>query len=529
MKETKTIKFYISYAKLDTIIRYLFLAIMVFQLGSTIAMNLRVNQWLDYDSSLAIRHCVEMWKQRTIFLRDFNYFSTLETDSAAFFAIPLYFLVGDMGVALSICHALLYFAFAFVLVDLFRTMGRGINSAFLTQILIFTPYTFRQLDWTNMMFFAAGQYEFRVLSMLLVLDAYENAQHEARAWKRNLVLAVSLVVNFWTALSCGNYLLLMVCLPCVIVFAAKGIKKDGFHFDIRELIVLVTVIAVNAAGWFVHNACVGQSFNNNKMLISAYSFTENLHNAVTGAFLIMGGLKYSDSISIFSKTGVIAVCKFLLMLAMFAFLLYRLVKKQGKRELTWIAILVFLVNFGALCVMNTQGGWPIFEYRYHILWIVMLFASLGEVCDIYRDMPYGRCGMVLLAVLLLLFNVDGTIGILRTPATTSTAEEILDVADEMGYESIYLLDQINEAHQIRALDMDKYCLDIYKSGDVYVADLGDFYISYGKVDDVQANLMIADAEAYEQLEEEYKAAYTYVRTLDNGLCVYRAEYSPWNF
>lgn len=52
MKETKTIKFNISYAKLDTIIRYLFLAIMVFQLGSTIAMNLRVNQWLDYDSSL---------------------------------------------------------------------------------------------------------------------------------------------------------------------------------------------------------------------------------------------------------------------------------------------------------------------------------------------------------------------------------------------------------------------------------------------------------------------------------------------
>ena len=38
---------------------------------------------LDYDSSLAIRHAVEMWKNG-LFLDDWNYLTSLEIDCAAF-------------------------------------------------------------------------------------------------------------------------------------------------------------------------------------------------------------------------------------------------------------------------------------------------------------------------------------------------------------------------------------------------------------------------------------------------------------
>lgn len=41
--------------------------------------------FLDYDSSLALRHGLEMWKNG-IALEGWNYFSTLEIDNAAFWA-----------------------------------------------------------------------------------------------------------------------------------------------------------------------------------------------------------------------------------------------------------------------------------------------------------------------------------------------------------------------------------------------------------------------------------------------------------
>lgn len=529
LEKEKIVGIKISQDKLDIILKYLFVILMCFQAISIMVINLRVEDFIDYDASLAVRHCIEMWKHKTLFLNDFNYFSTLETDSVAFFAIPLYFLTGNLGISMGICHVVMYVFFGVVLVDYFAMIGKSRSCGNLAQILIFTPYTFSMLDWTNMISFAAGQYEFRILSMLLILDAYENIGNEKRKWKRNLILILSLLVNFWTALSCGNYVLLMVCFPFVVFLLVRGIKEDGFHVQLGQLFVVATNIAVNLAGWYMHNAHVGQSFNNNKMLVSAFYFTNNILNAITGAFLLTGGVKYSDSISIISKTGIVVVCKFIFTIALLVFLIHRLTKRKGNKELSGITLSVFLVNTAALCLMQTKDGGAIFECRYHILWLVMLMVALAEICTMYMEMPYGKCIMIVLCLFLILFNVDGTNDILKADESTKTAKEIIKTSEELDNSNIYLLEKITESHQIRALDTDIYCMAIYKSDEGFIADTGDFYASYSNPQMIKENLLIAEESAYNELPEEYREVYTYVKTLEDGLSVYKAEYSPWVF
>ena len=140
-----------SEAKIKKIITVTICGLAFIQMLLIFWCNLgKYEEVIDFDSSLAIRHCVEMWKNQNIFLDGFNYFSTLEIDNTAFFAIPFFFLFNHLGLGLAVCHTLLYLVFLLVCCDIFSNLGCSKICGVLSTVLVFTPYAHGQLDWANM-------------------------------------------------------------------------------------------------------------------------------------------------------------------------------------------------------------------------------------------------------------------------------------------------------------------------------------------------------------------------------------------
>ena len=145
----------------------LLIVLVIIQFGVIIFINLtKTKQMLGYDSSLAIRHAVEMWKNG-LYLKDFQYFSTMEIDNVAFFAAPIYILTGKLNVSIAIIHIVFYIIIAGILYDICRnTQGKKINYL-LAILLFFTPFSFGELEWANLIYLMVGQYEFRIIVLLL--------------------------------------------------------------------------------------------------------------------------------------------------------------------------------------------------------------------------------------------------------------------------------------------------------------------------------------------------------------------------
>ena len=74
--------------------------------------------------------------------------------------------------------------------------------------MIFTPYTYGQLEWSNMLFISAGQYEFRVLLVFVLFDVLLVCR--TKKFYQSYIGISGMILTFWVSLSSGNYILYMV-------------------------------------------------------------------------------------------------------------------------------------------------------------------------------------------------------------------------------------------------------------------------------------------------------------------------------
>ena len=98
--------------------------------------------FLDYDSSIAIRHAVEMWRHHTIFLKDFVYMTSMEIDCASFFAAPIYILTGNLSVSIGLAHLVLDIILLICIYCLLYNLQVDIKYRLLGILLFFTPYAY---------------------------------------------------------------------------------------------------------------------------------------------------------------------------------------------------------------------------------------------------------------------------------------------------------------------------------------------------------------------------------------------------
>ncbi len=525
MKGLKDIK---CFQKKDNIMKILLLLLLIVQAVAIFLFNLlQTEDYLFFDNALAIRHAVEMWRNG-LFLDGYQYYSTMEIDNAAFFAVPLYFLTGNLGLSLGIVHTILYAMCAFLMISIFKNAGSDIKYGFLATFLMFTPFVIAGLDWGNMLFITVGQYQFRVMVMLSMTNLMLMALNGKADKKKFIPLfVIHILLCIWTTLSCGNYVLLMIVFPFCLFYIFINCISEKVQINKTVLLILAGSVVVCAVTFIMRNHMIGETSRESLPLLTADTFSANLLNCITGFFMLFGGLTQDAYTPIFSMKGILQLIKFALIAGCLLITWLKLKKIKRNDYLHYMFIFVALVNLAVMMLSVTRYGATIYEYRYHIVWGAMLLPVAVASVDI---IAYPRLKqVVLLAVvcMALAVNVGGFNKIKEETHGTDYVHEIMERAEQENLNTIYVYNMPDEAAMIRVLDLDKSCMSVtyvvdhvYTSTDNYYSD----YSSYYTYD--EQHLFVCSQECFEPLPDDIKACYTQIGELGNN-CLFIGTENPW--
>ncbi len=508
--------------------KYLLFFLVVIQALAIFLFNLiQTENYLFPDNSLAIRHGMEIWRNG-LFLENYNYFSTMEIDNAAFFAVPLYFLTGHLGLSLGIIHVILYIICAVLVCSIFRNLGHDITYGLLAVFLLFTPYVIGGLDWANMMFITVGQYEFRVMVLFSVVNLLLMAfRGEVRNKKFLLFFVFNLFLCIWTTLSCGNYVLLMILFPFCLFYIFLNCISDKWIINKGAIAILLCSISVCIITLLIRNQAIGETSRGSLPLLTADTFSANLLNCITGFFMLFGGLSQTPDLAIFSGKGILQLMKFAFIALCLILSYLRLKKSKPTDYLHYMFAFVALVNLAVMLLSVTRYGAIIFEYRYHIVWGAMLLlvavASLDAIAY-----PKLR-GVILIGIvgMAILFNIGGFDKITEEVRETDYERQIIEVADREELNTIYVYNMPEEAATIRVLDRSRSCMSVthvvdhvYNSTENYFEDYSKYYV-YD-----EQHLFVCSRESFDMLPEEIKNCYTEIGILGEK-CLFVSFENPW--
>ncbi len=518
---------------------YLLFCMTVLQLLAVMIVNLtRSYAFLDYDSSLQIRHGWEIWKQG-LFLKDWLYFSTLDTDCAGFLGAGLYILTGNLNVSMTVSHLFTYLMMFFVIFDLLKNLeiDRVLEKTFLSVIIIYTPYSLGQLEWANMIFVSTGAYGYRVLLMLWLIDIFVACERKRTdGYKFFILNLVGILLNGWVSLSTGNYVLFMIIGPIILKLFCSVVDQKQLRFRDPVYRVMLVHILVSFGCWKLRNYFAGASHRNDLSIISNSEFFTNIQNCLAGVFALFGGIPMNSDIWLLSINGISVVIRFsftlfcLLYVGIHLFL--RDHKEEQNRFTGYVQCYMFVHLFVLLLTKTSYGA--VFEYRYHILWCVLMLMYV--VIHIFQASQYKNdwwrgCILTGLAVGIAVINITGFRAAVSEKKENEFLNTTIQAVAETESESVYFFELPNYAHMLRAVKPDIYCanVNLREDGIPQVTGVGDFYAYYP--DRAQAgdrNLLICTPEEFEKMPAFIKKSYVQQKSAGWGYDIYCSAANVWD-
>ena len=522
------IKFKNIYEKKEKVIGNILLFFIIAQGLAIFLINLlQTDTYLFSDNTLAIRHGIEIWR-KGIFLENFNYYSTLEIDNAAFLAIPLYFLTGNLGLSLGIVHVVLYVFTIYLICSIFKNSGYDTKYGYLAGFFLFTPYVIGGLDWGNMLFVTVGQYEFRVIVMLSIINLLIIALSKKDILKEHIpLLILNMVLCFWTTLSCGNYVLLMIVLPLCLFFVFITATSNKLDINRYALLILLSTILSCLFALKIRDNNVGETSRGNLFLQTADGFSDNIMSCITGFFMLFGGLTGGEATLIFSRQGIVKILKFIFICSCLILTYFKLKKLNKSDYLHYMFIFIALVNLAVMILSITWYGADIYEYRYHIIWGAMLLIVTAASFDSIKYVYLKRLICIAAVGLSVLINIGGFDSIFDKTDALAMEKETIKVANENDVDIIYFYNMPQEAAAIRVLDYDKKCMSVSYVTDHVFASTENYFEEYALQYDYEGeHLFVCDPNLLETIPEEIMGVYKQIGTL-NGLNLYIGSENPW--
>lgn len=523
----------------------LFVALLL-EFAFVVFVNLtKIPATLDNDSAKLFTHAIEIWNSKQIFIPTWVNETMLELDTALFFAVPIYGICKNIYIAFGLSNILILLIYYFFFASLLKRMKQSLAVRLVSCLLLTIPYSFGQLLYFDMMFFAGGFYGIKILLplMLIWLMTTPNEERKAIFW---IATAFATIFSFVFSVSTGPYSLLCGIAPvvlCYIWFAISEMKKgkelfSGWLFGIRNLILYAQGIAA-LAGIYVGSKMQVDSTGSTMEIIDNHRFIENAQFLLADFFEQMGAFP-EHAVKIMSVKGISSFAHFVLaLLALIA--LIGMVARYFKRlkhtdEVAesqlgaYYMVIVFLWNLLVLLVCEIMGG-----SRYLLMGLVPMVPLLVVF---YRELVMRVQGIVqrgalhtvvacLVAVVALLSNYTVLADDCFPPMAFENQkyDEVIKILNNYPQKQVFLLNDMGMSEYLRVYD--------YKSGREYLAymnnDGGVFVHDYyeSRTDAsffAQDHLLLVDEYfgSIEELPEYLKNCYTEVDSYQN-LTLYQAD------
>lgn len=490
----------------------------------------KAEKLLDFDASMAVRHAVEMWRNGTIFLQNFGYTTSMEIDCAAFFAAPIYMITGNYGLGIAIVHLVLDGILAYGIYHLLKNMDVSYEFRMFAVLLVFLPYQAGQLLWDNMLFLSVGQYEFRVTSAILLFMLLGYAgEWRVSQW---IELVICEFYIGFTVLSAGNYLLIVLLVPVVLYEIFAILTKEKVEWKDRGLRLAILSMAVGCLAFALRMAMHISTNRGNMNIIKETEFADNILACFTGVIALFGGLpNYDqkviavDGIGLFARFAAICVILGVGVAAL------RQRKRMEQKQQNFMVRFLFLLGINMLVFLytNTTYGSIVFEYRYHMIWCILLITI--DVMFMARTWEgigsWKKTALVICIVAgIIIIDVNGFVKLAgENWLNEGVIDLTLEEANKNGVTDIVVVDGVT-ARQMTAVDIDK---NVQFAGvNEEMASLG--FNTWGASMDTHVdakNIMAIREEDLQKLSTDILQEYTEVSSLEEWHMLYTETYS-WN-
>jgi len=365
-----------------SILKPTFISILVFQIAYILFINFtRSENLIDFDSGAALRHAIEIWRNGTLFLKNYSPVSTLEIDCTSFWAAPIFLATGSLGLSYAVIHAVLLVFILCLSNAVLKISGVGADLRSATLCLLLVPYSFGQLEYFNMLFISAGQYNFKIITLLYITYFY---LADIKKIKRPILLLNLSAFAFFlsvTTLSSGVYVLFMLIAPFMLAEVIQCINKQSISLKSFRNFFLIGTVMLTAVLIKFRSMHFTPNQVNGSLLCEAGRFADNVLDCLTGIYILMGGIPKHGEVRVATVDGILHITRFIFLTAMIC-ITFRTLKRENswfKSRFNTACISILLCNLLVLIISSTTYGGSVFEYRYHITWMI-LFIFLSVNC-----------------------------------------------------------------------------------------------------------------------------------------------------
>lgn len=450
---------------------YLFLALLLVTGGSVIYFNLSdIRCSLDPDFANTIYHYTEVIKHGTLNLPNWYHTTSLELDGTMLFALPLYFITGDMFKAVGISNILIMLLYVVVIVRLLDLYNVDKLFVYITLILVLTPYEYGMLDYFNMMFYGGACYAIKTIVpilMLLVLSLLTKETYKTRQGKIELIAfgGVYLYLVFATTFSTGIFVILCGIIPVFVWMILEMFFQGSPAFVLKKRVwgVWIATGMIFVTGYLLHKKVYIATSRTNMNLTNMGDFADNFDACVRGIFELLGAIVVKD-VPVMSARGIVLCVKMVVVSAFLVSLFFNYIKfsnsdskekTQGlylKNYLAFLFVWIFMVMFVA--DMRFPGN-PHTEYRYLLTGIIPLIMLLGiqlnTLNKMFNDFQKKVAYIVLLIACVIVVGGNHK-NVLEEWDRSTYAVEFTEYVDTLGVESVIFLGDGDSQSMCKGID-----------------------------------------------------------------------------
>lgn len=442
-----------NFLKKHDILELLFITMTIGEVLLLAYYNLFTDFVFDQDEAKVLYHTIKMWENKSFIIPNWAYMTTGEWDCTAFLAMPIYGLTKNIFLSFAIANIINILLFGVIVYILLSSINSDRKYIFIALAIIYLPFSWGMLNYTNMLFYGAGQYIYKVLtpiSLLALLHYHEKYRNKIVYC---LLFIFTLLLIFLTCTSSGLYVpacgLFAIYLIRIIYYLLD--KKTINKRNVTELAICLVVMIISYylhIKWGVYSAVSDMGYGLNLDHIKEYIKT----------FIGVFEIELNDSIS--SLHGLAFILKIVLVLFIVIFGLINITKiccvskffKKDKDDRYLIKaelISIFAANSAIIILAHPT-------IRYQLVGIIpLILVAIISFEEFKPNIKFTYALFVVLFILNALLQDFGYMNLkyyYKDVYSRETANQILEATYNINANMIVFYDNTEWAESLRAYD-----------------------------------------------------------------------------
>lgn len=423
---------------------------------------------MGYDASVSYLMTSEMYKQKTLFLDNWVYTTTLCIDFPVPLAAVFMPLFHDVFVSHGVANLIAIFLIILMLAKLMDKIEMSLTVKLLAIAFVLCPYVndelanINDLGYVSCVLTSASYYSIELFISFLIIYCFLSLDKYRKLHLRMTgicVLTEGLV--FVSAVSSGFRLGITVIAPLMVygvisLFTENRIK----HLWDKDMIFLYISLAFTIAGkFFTERILHFQTREDIMTLVGLDTFWENLGSIFLGYFKLLGGMKSDTSVVALSTQGIKYLSRFAIaaaVLILFVVCLYEHIKKHSDNKGIYSLSCIVIFHVIMYSVLYTTYGSAVFEIRYLILpYLGMLLCGLKWIDQLDRKLILKWTGMALMFGCVFIVSVTSFRIYRNTTIDVEEMQELKENVEQIDSPVVYLIGDEILCRNMRAFDTDK--------------------------------------------------------------------------